>query len=201
MEDVRTLKYFKFIIVPIVILLILFLALTYKAPGEITMEETLSDEVVGSEEQTSSFYVLETETETEMTQWVLGDMEIQTSELDTKPNINNVSEEDVNGITLYKSNISWTKGYLTSDEFWAMCVTAGKLYRDSINKGYGVSVRCPTEDEMKKYGQQYLYKITDECKLVLRVYVTLRDGESVVEEGTHELVIVYGVDRLALESE
>lgn len=199
MEGVRTLKYFKFIIVPIVILLILFLALTYEAPGEITMEETLSGEVVGSEEQTSSFYVSETETET--TQWVLRDMEIQTLELDTKSNINNVSEEDVNGITLYKSNISWTKGYLTSDEFWAMCVTAGKLYRDSINKGYGVSVRCPTEDEMKKYGQQYLYKITDECKLVLRVYVTLRDGESVVEEGTHELVIVYDVDRLVLESE
>lgn len=199
MEGVRTLKYFKFIIVPIVILLILFLALTYEAPGEITMEETLSGEVVGSEEQTSSFYVSETETET--TQWVLRDMEIQTLELDTKSNINNVSEEDVNGITLYKSNISWTKGYLTSDEFWAMCVTAGKLYRDSINKGYGVSVRCPTEDEMKKYGQQYLYKITDECKLVLRMYVTLRDGESVVEEGTHELVIVYDVDRLVLESE
>ena len=58
MEGVRTLKYFKFIIVPIVILLILFLALTYEAPGEITMEETLSGEVVGSEEQTSSFYVV-----------------------------------------------------------------------------------------------------------------------------------------------
>lgn len=199
MEGVRTLKYFKFIIVPIVILLILFLALTYEAPGEITMEETLSGEVVGSEEQTSSFYVSETETET--TQWVLRDMEIQTLELDTKSNINNVSEEDVNGITLYKSSISWTKGYLTSDEFWVMCVTAGKLYRDSINQGYSVSVRCPTEDEMEKYGQQYLYRITDECKLIMRVYVTLRDGESVVEEGTHELVIVYGVDRLALESE
>lgn len=199
MEGVRTLKYFKFIVVPIVVLVILFLALTYRAPSVITTEETLSGEVVSSGEQTSSFYVSETEIET--TQWVLGDMEIQTSELGIESSIDNVSEEDVNGVTLYKSSISWTKGYLTSDEFWAMCVTAGKLYRDSIDKGYGVSVRCPTEGEMKKYGQQYLYRITDECKLVLRVYVTLRDGESVVEEGTHEFVIVYDVDRLVLESE
>ena len=192
-------KYFKFIVVPIVVLVILFLALTYRAPSVITTEETLSGEVVSSGEQTSSFYVSETEIET--IQWVLGDMEIQTSELGIGSSIDNVSEEDVNGVTLYKSSISWTKGYLTSDEFLAMCVTAGKLYRDSINKGYGVSVRCPTEGEMKKYGQQYLYRITDECKLVLRVYVTLRDGESVVEEGTHEFVIVYDVDRLVLESE
>ena len=199
MEGVRTLKYFKFIVVPIVVLVILFLALTYRAPSVITTEETLSGEVVSSGEQTSSFYVSETEIET--IQWVLGDMEIQTSELGIGSSIDNVSEEDVNGVTLYKSSISWTKGYLTSDEFLAMCVTAGKLYRDSINKGYGVSVRCPTEGEMKKYGQQYLYRITDECKLVLRVYVTLRDGESVVEEGTHEFVIVYDVDRLVLESE
>ena len=199
MEGVRTLKYFKFIVVPIVVLVILFLALTYRAPSVITTEETLSGEVVSSGEQTSSFYVSETEIET--TQWVLGDMEIQTSELGIGSSIDNVSEEDVNGVTLYKSSISWTKGYLTSDEFWVMCVTAGKLYRDSINKGYGVSVRRPTEGEMKKYGQQYLYRITDECKLVLRVYVTLRDGESVVEEGTHEFVIVYDVDRLVLESE
>lgn len=199
MEGVQTLKYFKFIIVPIVILAILFLALTYRAPGVITTEETLSGEVVSSEEQASSFYVSETETET--TQWVLGDMEIETSESDIESSINNVSEEDVNGVTLYKSSISWSKGYLTSDEFWAMCITAGKLYRDSINKGYSVSVRCPTEDEMEKYGQQYLYRITDDCKLVLRVYVTLRDGESVVEEGTHELVVVYDVDHLVLESE
>lgn len=192
-------KYFKFIVVPVCVLVILFLIFTYKAPDEITTKETLSGEVVSSEEQTSSFYVSETETET--IQWVLGDMEIQTSELDTKSNINNVSEEDVNGVTLYKSNISWTKGYLTSDEFWVMCVTTGKLYRDSINKRYGVSVRCPTEDEMEEYEQQYLYRVTDDYKLVLRVYVTLRDGESVIEEGTRELTIVYDVDHLVLESE
>lgn len=201
MEDVRTLKYFKFIVVPVCALVILFLIFTYKAPDEITTKETLSGEVVSSEEQTSSFYVLETETETETTQWMLGDMEIQTLELGTKSNINNVSEEDVNGVTLYKSNINWTKGYLTSDEFWVMCVTAGKLYRESINKRYGVSVRCPTEDEMMEYVQQYLYRITDDYKLVLRVYVTLRNGEFVIEEGTHELTIVYDVDHLVLESE
>ena len=199
MEDVRILKYFKFVMPVLLIGIIVFLSLACKAPviDDENGSNIQSEEVVSSsEEQTTSFYVKETES----TEWVLDDIVLQTQEMSTDSRKNKFDEEEVNGVTFYKSNVSWMKGYLTSDEFLTICEVAGKLYRDYIDSSYSVSVRFPSNEEMELYENKYLYMITNEYKLKVHVYIVLKTGNDVVEEGVHELVVTYDVDHLVLDS-
>lgn len=197
MEGAQTLKIFKFTVSIVFAALVLFLVLTYRPAGKVTIEDDLSEEVTSSElELVTSFYIDEVET---TSSWVLDDMYIQ--ELGTMDvmDVVGVSVEGVGKERVYKSNISWTKGYLTQEEFWSLCVVAGRLYRDSINPEYSVYVQYPSDTEMGKYESAYLYNITEDYELVVRVHLTLKDNDEIVEEGIYELTLIYNVDHIVLK--